>query len=293
MLNPVWLRSFIEVAHRSGMASASRALKITTAAVSKHVSSLENALGVALFKRSTSFMELTPEGLLYLEYAKSILEAYRNADAAISQTKKEPEGVLKIICGPHIGNLYLIPHLKTFLDRYPKVRLHIEFTQTVPNLEKEKVDIVLGLSSGIPPQWIQRTITHARWLFCASPEYLKDNGIPKKPAELIRHRIITRSQRNPNNIIEFKTGESILFEPYLFFNDTREIRQAVLQGIGIAQLHNYIVEDDLRENRLVEILQKHTEQKNTIPIHISYLPSSNLHIKTRKFVDFMVEIMRL
>lgn len=160
----------------------------------------------------------------------------------------------------------------------------------MPDLEKEKVDVVVGLSTGMPVHCIQRTLTHARWVFCASPEYLKKYGEPKKPADLTQHQVITRIQRQPNNLIEFKTGESILFEPYLYFNDTRAIRRSVLHGLGIAQLHDYIIADDLKENRIVEVLKKYTEQKKTIPIHISYLPSAHVHIKIRRFLDFMVEV---
>lgn len=290
MINPIWLISFIEVVHRSTMAGAARHLRITPAAISKHILNLESELGVQLLHRSTRRIDLTPEGVLYFEHAKLILDAYQQAEAAVSHSKEEPSGILKIVCGPQIGNLYVIPNLKEFLDRNPKVRLHIEFTQTMPDLEKEKVDIVVGLSAGIPDHCIQRTLTHARWVFCASPEYLKKYGVPKKPSDLMQHQIITRIQRLPNNLIEFKTGESIMFEPYLYFNDTRAIRRSVLHGLGIAQLHDYIIADDLKENRLVEILNKYTEQKKTIPVHISYFPAQHVHIKIRRFLDFMVEV---
>lgn len=291
MITPVWLISFLEVVNRSSMAGAARHLKITPAAVSKHILALENELGLQLLKRSTRRIELTTEGLLYFEHAKKILEAYKQAEAAISHSKEEPSGMLKLVCGPQIANLYVIPHLKEFLERYPKLRLQIEFTQTMPDLEKEKVDVVVGLTAGIPMNCIQRTLMHARWIFCASPEYLKQYGIPKKPADIAQHRIITRTQRQPNNIIEFKTGEIIQFEPYLYFNDTRAIRRGALHGLGIAQLHDYIIADDLKNNRLVEILRDYNEQSKTIPIHISYLQTSHVHIKIRKFIDFMVEVI--
>jgi len=247
MINPIWLISFIEVVNRSTMAEAARHLRLTPAAISKHILSLENALGTQLLKRSTRRVDLTHEGLVYFDHAKRILDAYQQAEAAVSHSLEEPSGILKVICGPQIGNLYVLPYIKEFLERFPKIRLHLELTQTVPDLEKEKVDIVVGLSTGIPVHCIQRTLTHARWVFCASPDYLKKHGVPKKPADLTQHQIITRIQRQPNNLIEFKTGETVLFEPYLYFNDTRAIRRSVLHGLGIAQLHDYIIAEDLKE----------------------------------------------
>ncbi len=292
MVHPILLKSFIEIVNRSTMANAARHLKITPAAISKHIKSLEDALGIQLLKRSTRQIDLTPDGVLYFEHAKRILDAYREAEAAVSYSLKEPSGILKIVCGPQIGNLYLIPRLNEFLEKYPKLRLNIEFTQTMPDLEKEKIDAVIGLTTGLPAHWIQKTLTYARWVFCASPDYLNRQGIPKKPSDLAQHRIITRTQRKPNNRIEFKTGESLFFEPYLYFNDTRAIRRAAIQGLGIVQLQDYIVDEDLRENKLVEILSKYNEQEKTLPVQIAFPPSDPMHINVRKFIDFMVEAIK-
>ena len=291
MINPIWLKSFVEVVNRSSMAATARHFRITPAAVSKHILHLENTLEIQLLQRSTRRIALTAEGWIYFEHAKKILSAYKEAESALSQSKEEPSGTLKVVCGPEIGNLYLIPRLKEFLTRYPKIRLDILSTQTVPDLEKENVDVVLGLSSNIPPYCIQRTLTYARWVFCASPEYLQKFGEPKKPSDLIHHQIITRTQRQPNHQIQFKTGESVYFEPYLYFNDTREIRKSALEGLGIVQLHDYIVAPDLKNQKLVEILANHTEQKPHIPISLYYFPADHIHQKVRCFVDFMSEIM--
>lgn len=291
MINPVWLTSFVEAVNRSSMAEAARCLRITPAAVSKHILSLENALETQLLKRSTRRIQLTHEGMIYFEHAKNILSAYREGESAISQSKEEPSGLLKIVCGPQVGNLYVIPHLKEFLNRYPKIRLSILSTQTMPDLEKETVDVVVGLTTGIPSYCIQRTLTYARWVFCASPEYIEKFGEPKKPSDLAKHQIITRIQRQPNNMIEFKGGETIIFDPYIYYNDTRAIRRCALEGLGIAQLHDYIVKEDLKEKRLVEILAKYSEQKKTIPVNLYHFPASHMHLKVRCFIDFMVEIM--
>lgn len=291
MINPVWLVSFVEVVNRSSMAAAAKHLRITPAAISKHILNLENELEIQLLQRSTRRIALTHEGRLYFEHAKSILSAYKEAENAISYSKEEPSGTLKIVCGPQIGNLFVIPHLKEFLSRYPKIRLNIMSTQTMPDLEKEKVDVIVGLTSGIPSYCIQRVLTYARWIFCASPDYLEKFGEPKKPSDLVKHQIITRVQRQPNNVIEFKKGKPIIFEPYIYYDDTRAIRKCALEGLGIVQLHDYIVAQDLKENRLVEILSKYTELKKPIPVSLYYFPASHVHLKVRCFVDFMVEIM--
>lgn len=62
MINPIWLLSFVEVVNRSTMADVARHLRITPAAVSKHILSLEDELGIQLLKRSTRRIDLTHEG---------------------------------------------------------------------------------------------------------------------------------------------------------------------------------------------------------------------------------------
>lgn len=292
MINPIWIISFVEAVNHLSMAAAARHLKITSAAISKHILALEKHLGVLLFQRSTRRLDLTSEGELYLLHAKQILQAYTQAEAALSHSKEEPEGLLKIVCGPHIANLYVLPHLKEFLTRYPKLRLHLEFTQKTPDLEKENIDVVIGLSRGLPANCMQKTITHARWVLCASPDYLEKYGIPKYPMDLIQHRLLVHVQRLPYNKIDFKTSGPILFEPYMLFNDTRAMRICALEGLGIVQFHDYIVEDDLKEGKLIEILHEYNEKKKTLPIHISYLQAPHVHIKIRKFIDFIDEVMK-
>jgi DNA-binding transcriptional LysR family regulator len=290
MINPVWLTSFVEVVNFLSMVNAARHLKLTPAAVSKHIMLLEQKLCLPLLKRSTRKVELTEEGELYFEQAKKILEAYEQAEGAISHLKEEPAGKLKILCGPHIGNTHVIPHLGQFMEKYPKIRPYLEVTQTMPDLEKEQVDVIVGLTLGIPAHWIQRTLMPTRWVFCASSEYLAKYGTPKAPSDLQSHRIITRVQRRPNNLIEFKNGESILFDPYLYCNDTRAMRRAALHGLGIVQLHDYIISEDLKQGRLIEILPEYMEQKQTVSVHLSYRPSAQIHSKVRLFIDFIIEI---
>jgi DNA-binding transcriptional LysR family regulator len=287
---PTLLITFVEVVHRASMVKAAQHLAITPAAVSKQIQALETQVGLPLLKRSTRRVELTPEGQIYFEHAKQILTAYQQADAALSHAKEEPSGLLKVVCGPQIGYQHLLPHLREFTQRYPQLRLQMDFTQIMPDLEKENVDVVLGLTAGIPSSYVQRTLFYARWVLCASPAYLKRQGTPKRPSDLASHQLITHMSRQPNNVIDFSTGESIHFDPLLYFNDTRAMRRAALQELGIVRLHDYIVSQDIEEGQLVEILAKHSLQAKTIPIHISYRPSSQVHLKVRKFVDFMVEV---
>jgi DNA-binding transcriptional LysR family regulator len=288
MRSTVQLLTFIEVVNRRSLAAAARALNITPAAVSKQILTLEKELRVQLLTRTTRRLELTPAGITYFEHAKRIIEAFQQAEAALSESTQEPAGLLKVVSGTHFGSLYLVPHLGEFHKRYPKIDLHIEFTQTIPDLEKEKIDAVVGLSVGIPPNWIMRRLYSSRKVLCAAPNYLDKHGTPRKPTDIAKHRIITHTCRKPNNVVTFKNDVNIMVNPILYFNDTDAMRSCALQGVGLVELHDYIVADDLESGALVEVLSNHSKQTK-IDVITAYAPTVHLHVKVRRFLDFVIE----
>lgn len=281
--------TFIEVVNRKSFAAAAAYFKITPAAVSKQIITLEKELGVQLLTRSTRRLDLTSNGLIYLEHAKKIIGAFHEAEAAISEAKREPAGLLKVVCGTHFGSHYITPFLGEFIGRYPKLALQIEYTQIMPDLEREKVDVVAGLSVGFPENWILRRLRGSRQVLCGSPNYLQRHGTPQKPIDLIHHRVITHTVRQPNNVISFVNGDSVIVNPVLYFNETQAMLSCALQGVGLVQLHDYIVVEEIKKGNLVEILQDFTEQKETIRVAIAYRQTTHVHVNVRTFVDFVVE----
>ncbi len=127
----------------------------------------------------------------------------------------------------------------------------------------------MGFSKSIPPNCIQRCLIYARNVLCASPQYLKTNGTPRKPADLVNHRVIAH-KRQSNNVLTFKNGDNIYFEAPICLNDTRAIKTCALANLGIVQLHDYIVEKELKMKTLVEILGTYMEQKKNIPLYVAY-----------------------
>lgn len=284
-----YIKTFFEVANRLSMAETARRLKITPAAVSKHIQALEKQLGVDLFKRSTRKLELTEFGKIYYPHAKTILEAAEDGLEALSQSKEEPCGHLKVACGSQFVDETLLPNLKTFIKKYPKISLELILSQTIPDLEKENIDVIVGFTRGMPLNCVQRKLFQTKWVLCASKEYLETYETPKKPIDLEKHRLITHSNRDPHNIITFQNGESVKCHSILCFNDTRLMKKCALDGLGVTYLHDYIVANELKEGRLVSLLNDKVDSQE-IKLYIAYLQSKHLHIKIRKFVDFIIEI---
>ena len=281
------IKTFVLVVERRSLAAVSRELEISSAAISKQLTRLEKDLGVQLLVRSTRRVELTEVGAGYYAQCKRILEEVETAEALISQMKLVPHGALKVVSGRHFASVYIVPHLEEFLKQFPDVRLNLELAERMPDLEKENVDVLIGMSLSAEGNAVQRRISTTRYAFCASPAYLWKFGTPKKPADLHQHRYITHSMRTPDCEVAFSNGETVQLIPFLHVNDTETMAKLAEQGIGIVKLHHYVVKEALQTGRLKEVLSAFSQEE--IPVHAAYLQRRYVSIKIRAFLDFFIK----
>lgn len=278
------IQTFITVIESHGFSAAAKRLKISTPAVSKQISELESELGTLLIERTTRRLSLTESGETYYDQCKRLMDEVRETEAIASNLNLEPSGILRIFVARYFGEKFIIPHLQEFMTLYPKLKLEIELGERVPDPSQESIDLILGISMAGPDLWIQKKIAETRYAFCASPKYLKVNGIPKKPSDLTQHQYIHHKMRRPENLIEFDNGEKIKVTPRLTLNDTRTMLECALNSMGIVQLHHYVVDPAIQTGELIEVLERFVKPK--IPIFLYYPPRRYLQSKIRRFIDF-------
>lgn len=282
------IQAFISVVEQNGFAAAARKDGLSTAAISRLVAGLEADLNAQLLHRTTRQLSLTEVGAVYYQQAKEALAALVEAEAAISNSLDEPRGLLKVTSSRYFALEYLIPRLPAFMALYPKLRVNVELAERFPDLGKEKIDVVFGVSMEGPDTLVRRQVTKTRYLLCASPAYLEQYGEPRVPSDLSKHRYITHSMRKPDNLVAFKDNKTIYVEPFLWLNDSRAICECAIQGMGVARLHDYIVAEALTKGSLVEILAEHREPVQ--PVYLYYQQSRYLQPKIRRFIDFYLDL---
>jgi DNA-binding transcriptional LysR family regulator len=280
------IKTFILTAELRSLAKVARKLGISPAAVSKQLTKLEMELGVQLLIRSTRKIELTEIGISYSIQCRKILEEVDAANSLVSNVKATPNGTLKVVSGRHFATSFIVPYIKEFLTKYPKIELDLELAERIPDLNSEGIDIMIGMSIPATGEAIQRRIGSTSYVLAASPEYLKKFGIPKTPSDLKDHRYITHSMRKPDN--ELSLGKEIVtLSSYIKLNDTQTMLQLALEGLGIVNLHRYVVEDYLKKGTLKEILVSYN--KNDVPLYVAYPQRRYVSSKVRCFIDFITE----
>lgn len=284
------ITTFVLTSELGSLAACARKLGISAAAVSKQLTKLEKELGLQLLIRSTRKIELTEIGISYCLQCKRILNEVEEASSLISHIKFKPHGLLKVFSGRHFADKYIIPHLREFLKKYPKIELNLELGERIPDLNAEAIDIMIGMSVSATDDMIQKRIGTTSYVFAASPKYLKEFGIPKKPEDLKNHRYITHSMRRPDNELSFDKGQILTLKPYISVNDVEAMLKLALDGIGIIKVHRYAAEQYIENGQLKELLKNDSDSK--IPIYVAYPNRRYISSNVRCFIDFIVEKLR-
>lgn len=281
------ISGFISVVEENGFAAAARKKGVSTAAISRQITALEHELHVQLLNRTTRQLSLTEIGKAYYQQCKKVLKELQEAESAITKSRNEATGTLHIMANRYFAITYLVPKLSEFMNLNPQAQVHFQLAERFPNLEKEGIDILFGVSIEGSDELVHRRVTSTRYVLCASPNYLAKYGIPKQPSELIKHKYITHSIRKPNDIISFKEGKEIHVNPSLHLNDSYAMRECALRDMGIVNLHDYMVADAIKEGQLIEILREYQESDKNV--YLYYQQSRYLQPKIRRFIDFYLD----
>jgi len=235
--------SFVQAADAGSFAAAARVLGVSSAAVSKNVAGLEQALGVRLMNRTTRALSLTTEGSAFLQKARIALDALDIAIDEVAAQRVEPRGRVRISTSAAFGRLQLMPALPSLLSRHPALSVEIDFDDRVVDLVRDGYDLAIRGGDIADSTLISRPICRLNMALVASPSYLAERGLPGSPQDLERHRLIARrflgGQTSPWHF-RSNSGSITAFDPAriaaLTLSAPETLVQAAVDGMGVAQV---------------------------------------------------------
>ena len=175
---------FQRVVERGSFAGAAEDVGLSSSAVAKLITRLEQRLGVRLINRTTRHLALTAEGEIYLDRVREILCAIEAAESEVTSARALPRGHLRVHAFPVVAADHLAPALLDFFARYPHVTFDFMVTNRVVDLVGENVDLSLRIGPLEDSGLVSRKIVDLRRVVCASPSYLARHGWPAEPADL-------------------------------------------------------------------------------------------------------------
>lgn len=288
------MRAFVTVADAGSFVRAAEALDLSKTAVSRLVGDLETRLGTRLLQRTTRKLSLTPEGEVFLERCRQLLDGVAEAEAELSTHTGEAIGQLRLNVPVTFGLLHLAPLWPAFMALHPKVVLDVTLSDRLVDLVDEGYDLAVRIARLQASSLVSRQLTSTRLILCASPEYLRRHGTPAHPSDLVQHTVFAYSLLSMGDQWEFAGPAgpvTVKVAPRMRTNSGDTCCAAALQHQGIVLQPSFLVGAHLDSGALVEILPRFRSIE--LGVYAVYPTRKHLTPKVRALIDFLVDAFRM
>jgi DNA-binding transcriptional LysR family regulator len=282
------MKAFTQVVQSGGFAAAARKMGVSRSTVNKLVINLENELKVQLLQRSTRQVNPTPTGLAFYERCQNILAEVEAAQMAVSELQTEPQGTLKINAPMSFGTLYLGKAIAKFIAQYPKLQVQLTLDDRFIDPIAEGYDLTIRIAQPeTSANLVCQAIAPVPRVLCASPDYLAKYGVPDSPNQLPEHSCLHYGQIVTGNQWQLNNGDreyQITVKGVLCSNNGEVLKDAAVEGLGIALLPTFIIEPELQLKKLAIVLPDY--QPPAIDLCLVYPLNRHLNTKIKLFVEF-------
>lgn len=282
------METFVRVVETGNFSAVAREERTTQSAISKQMQALEALLGVKLLVRSTRSHSLTEAGQLYYERCRQVLDTMEEAHIEVHRAEHEISGVLRVAAPVAFGRQHIVPRLREFYARHPKLRIDLQLDDNFVDLVAAGIDVAFRVGELKDSRLIARRIGTAHRATLASPAYLAEHGEPQHPDELPRHNCLVYTGLASINEWSYLGADD---EPHVVrvdgnfqSNSSEAIRQAACEGLGISYSTLWIYGDDIRAGRVKPILTRFRPQP--LPLNVVFQPARRPSLKINSFVNY-------
>ncbi|WP_370245949.1 LysR family transcriptional regulator [Marisediminitalea sp.] len=283
------MRAFMTVADQGSFAAAARQLGLSRSQLNRQVLWLEDHLQVTLFNRTTRRVSLTHTGQAYLENIVPLLDNLHDTEAQLQQGQTGLRGVIKVNAPMSFGLSHLTPAVLAFMQQYPDIRVQLELSDEKRDPLSNQFDVTLRI--GKPesnPALIEHDITHTSRRIVGSPDFLAKYGEPTEVSQLATLPCLQYGSLLHGNywdLMHQRTAMRVKINGVLSSNNGDVLKQAALQGRGLAFLPTFIVGDAIGQGALIPVLEAYQPEK--LVISLIYPPNRHMALRLSVFVKFM------
>ena len=285
------LTLLVEILEAGNLSQAARKLKMTRANVSYHLNQLERSVGVQLVRRTTRRVEPTEVGLRLYRHGLSIQNELLAARETVSTLGRSLQGRVRLSVPSGYGHMVMSDWFIEFKRLYPGIVLHILFENRVDDLMRDEVDIAIRVMAEPPQTLVARELGRVRYLACASRDYAATHGMPKqleqlRTAPLITSVVIGRETRVSAYLDDQR--HEVTLEPTLISEHFAFLRQAILAGLGVGLVPDYVVQDAVDSGEVVTTLDEYRLSIFGTQMFLLYMPDRHQTRAARTLIDFVL-----
>lgn len=282
---------YVKVVEAGSFAKAASQLEMPKSTVSAKVSALERRLGVTLIRRTTRRLYVTDAGQEYFAQSLHALRQIQNAEDRLNQHQSRPQGLLRITAPIEFGGVALPKVIAEFQKKYPEVQLDIVLSNETVDLISEGIDLALRAGDLKDSTLISKKLGSVYFAPFASPKYLKAHGKPVSPKDLKDLCCLHFSRMGKSWPLNGPRGlQNFEMPKQMLINDLYLIKSLALAGTGIALLPTFFCHQEVREGKLVRILDDWKANQRAVSFvypHQEFVPK-----KLTAFLEVATEIIR-
>lgn len=252
MLDLEDIQTFVEVADAGGVSPAARRLGLSKSIVSRRLLRLESELGIQLLARTTRGAALTEAGVTFREHAARMCAEFDIARETIMPAG-DLRGRLRVAAPLSFGPTHLAPVLAELAKRHPLIQVHTSYSDRFVDIVAEGFDAAVRVGYLADLNLIARRVGPIFGKLVASPDYIKANGAPETPDELLTHEALMQGTETWHFINSDKT---IGVNPRGRFkaDNGTALAAAAVAGLGIAHLPDFLTDQHLASGALVPVM---------------------------------------
>lgn len=282
------MEALVEAVKQRSLGAAAQKMGISRTLVSRHIQALESELGVRLMNRTTRSLSLTDAGQRYFHFCDELLTRVHEMDKEVSSEATEARGEIAVLAPKWMqtsATRLLTSFAKMHPDIHPRLILG-GMAQTAYGFLEQGCDIALHTREIPDSRIMARRLTDIPYLLCAAPAYLEGSAALEQPADLVRHSALVQYNYHTWQFERAGREERLQPAPVFSANTFFALRDAALDGLGLALLPEPLVRDDVATGALEVVLADWTPAGQTL--YVAVAPGSGIPTKVRLLLDFVV-----
>ena len=258
------LLAFIAVARERSFTKAAKKAGLSQSALSHTVAQLESRLGIRLLTRTTRAVSPTEAGQRLLDSIGPSFDEIELQVAALSELRDKPAGTIRIVAADFAIKSVLWPKLKSFLTKYPDVKVELSRDNGLTDIVTQRYDAGVRMGEQLAKDMISVRIgPDIRFAVVGAPSYFKRHTEPVRPQDLVGHICVNDRHATSGGIWAWEFEErgreiSIRVDGQLIFNNSFDIINAALDGFGLAYVPEEIAVPYVNKGKLTRVLEKYS-----------------------------------
>ena len=256
------LQAFLVVARSRSFTKAAAQLGVSPSALSHSMRGLEERLGIRLLTRTTRSVSATEAGERLLRTVGPRFEEVEAELAALNELRQKPAGTIRITAGDHPAVTILYPKLAKVLSKYPDVKVEINMEGGLIDIAAQRYDAGVRLGEQVARDMVSVRIgPDVRFAVVGTKSYFAKHAIPKMPQDLVGHSCINLRLPTHGGLWAWEFERNgrelkVRVDGQLIFNNIFQVRNAVLDGFGVAYIPEDLAQPYLSKGQLVWVLEE-------------------------------------